>query len=889
MSVTTHINFGFRDLRTSVELQLAPGRPLSVSVFSAGGIKFGGLALSTSAVGAITSTTKLSPSTFTRFRAQIQQRAQFKALGASINASLSAYNNATQLILQGQTALRDLTVFGTASLTPGAVSGAVTSFFNVNDLIQLSGFSPGDITLSASTRAAAASRFAARSTQLTSFAGSISATASNFKLFGATITENFNRQPRPTDDELDAPSTPALARGGAAAEQDTARKTKKELLTRGIKSAIAKPKSWVRDIGTKKEPLRSFKLTPGFNSITNMVFASDNASQPSGAEPLAPFSPVFPFNKSHVTESGHLFEQDDTPGATRVHLYHRSGSNIEMHNDGSVVYKSVGGRYTITHGDDVVKIEGQCQIHVDNDVSVYAKGNVNIQSDKGVNINTAEDFTVHAKNINLRAKRKSTVDGTTIDLRYVKLPGVPVHTPTGMAPQLIAGALKADYPDAATKIAARRAIDRKLNTAYRKRILAKLALPTAVSVAAASRDLLRITEFAQFGSFVPNFKWPSITQPVLLGETPRTNPLSNPLIYSTKSDAANAYRGRLFDTPSEVNNVELYQAHVDTRRTLGEITTIDIAIPGEKTTPMLSRVARATPRPVVYANRDALRGLVISPGVRLGSSSFTLGDIVDVYHSPNEANYINAESILTDAYVDPITGEISLPPDTGCGGGGDCDSVTFSTTDTAHPHYYKLPDGVSIDRTDIYREMRADILASLGFDIDKEDDLVKLGRNCEPNGRFDAEYWIKKAQRPDTLTGGRVVIGWNGYWLARIENEYKTGNCSSADASRCSPKNYIDPQWVNRWPCVTGGSGDCFDVGGTNLSTSGTVGLAPTLVDPSTATSNYVAPGYSSCGDRIVNGWNFINNCSQGCIQGEDGCGTYPDELTCLEQNNCYQ
>jgi hypothetical protein len=631
------IRFGFSDARTSAELMLAPGRPLSVSVLNFGGLKLGPVSLNT--IGAISSVggaSKLSPAMFTNMRAQLQQKAQLKGLSASVNASLHAYRDASQLVLQGQTALRDTVIFGTSTLSPSATTGAVTSFFPASDLVQLSGMRVGNITGSVTARAAAASQYAARGAQLAGFASSIASTANSFKMAGVRITENFNRQPRPTDDELDAPSTPALARGGAAAEKDTARKTKKELTVRAIKTAIPRPKSWARNIGTAKEPWRSYKLTPGFNAVTGMVFAADNTSQPVDGEPLATFNPQFPYNKSTVSESGHLFELDDTPGATRVHLYHRSGTNIEMH-------------HTVTHGDDVIRVEGHCKIHVDQNVSLYAKGEVNIQSDKGVNINTTKDFTVHAENINLRAKKTSTVDGTTIDLRYVKLPGVPVHTPSGMAPRLSVGALKADYPTVTARIEAQKQVDRKLNTAYRKRILAKLATAaTAAGVAVAVRDLMRVVEFTQFGSFSPNIQWPQITQPVIT--PPQENPLSNPLIYSTKSYAASVYRGRLFDTPEEVNNAELYQAHIDTRRALGDITTTGIAIPGERSTPTFNRVTPISPRVVSYVNRDVYRDVSVRPSLRLGDTTFTLANVVDTFHSPDVSNFITDPITLSDGY-----------------------------------------------------------------------------------------------------------------------------------------------------------------------------------------------------------------------------------------------
>ena len=46
--------------------------------------------------------------------------------------------------------------------------------------------------------------------------------------------------------------------------------------------------------------------------------------------PDSPAAPVYPFNKVTQTESGHVFEVDDTMGAERISTYHRSGTFQEI-------------------------------------------------------------------------------------------------------------------------------------------------------------------------------------------------------------------------------------------------------------------------------------------------------------------------------------------------------------------------------------------------------------------------------------------------------------------------------------------------------------------------------------------------------------------------------
>ena len=62
-------------------------------------------------------------------------------------------------------------------------------------------------------------------------------------------------------------------------------------------------------------------------------------------EPPTPFAAKYPFNKVHESEAGHIIEVDNTPGAERLHNYHKSGTFDEVHPDGTKVEKIVGKHY----------------------------------------------------------------------------------------------------------------------------------------------------------------------------------------------------------------------------------------------------------------------------------------------------------------------------------------------------------------------------------------------------------------------------------------------------------------------------------------------------------------------------------------------------------------
>ena len=77
--------------------------------------------------------------------------------------------------------------------------------------------------------------------------------------------------------------------------------------------------------------------------------------------------PEYPYNHITYTESGHLFELDDTPEYERVRLLHRSQSFLEFTNDGSKIENVVGESYVLCdsnifkhiYGDEIKNVKGR--------------------------------------------------------------------------------------------------------------------------------------------------------------------------------------------------------------------------------------------------------------------------------------------------------------------------------------------------------------------------------------------------------------------------------------------------------------------------------------------------------------------------------------------------
>lgn len=118
-------------------------------------------------------------------------------------------------------------------------------------------------------------------------------------------------------------------------------------------------------------------------------------------EPPTPYAAEYPHNKVISTESGHHQEFDDTPGAERIHTYHRSGTFEEIHPDGSVVTKVVKDNYEIIFGNNNIYVKGTINVVVDADVNIRVGGNVDAKVGGTIDTESGGNTTIKAPNIHL--------------------------------------------------------------------------------------------------------------------------------------------------------------------------------------------------------------------------------------------------------------------------------------------------------------------------------------------------------------------------------------------------------------------------------------------------------------------------------------------------------
>ena len=94
--------------------------------------------------------------------------------------------------------------------------------------------------------------------------------------------------------------------------------------------------------------------------------------------------PEYPKNHVFKSESGHVFEVDDTPGHERLLDYHKSGTYAEIDNKGNKITTVVGSNQTVIINDDYVHIRGNVRMTVDGNLRQYVGGNyhLEVQGDK---------------------------------------------------------------------------------------------------------------------------------------------------------------------------------------------------------------------------------------------------------------------------------------------------------------------------------------------------------------------------------------------------------------------------------------------------------------------------------------------------------------------------
>jgi hypothetical protein len=132
---------------------------------------------------------------------------------------------------------------------------------------------------------------------------------------------------------------------------------------------------------------------PKYDQKADQLEAVVNPNNSYG-ELKTPYDSKYPYNHSLTSESGHSIEMDDTPGAERVAITHRSGTFSEIHPDGSKVEKILNDNVQIIVKDNQVYIMGNEQKTTQGSLKLYIKGNAKLQVDGSVELEVKGDFAM---------------------------------------------------------------------------------------------------------------------------------------------------------------------------------------------------------------------------------------------------------------------------------------------------------------------------------------------------------------------------------------------------------------------------------------------------------------------------------------------------------------
>lgn len=208
----------------------------------------------------------------------------------------------------------------------------------------------------------------------------------------------------------------------------------------GVENTLGVAQDGMQD-PTGEYPKRDYNYGSSINKasrgskINNLYVGGGDIGVSLNIQPQRPSE--YPFNQVQETQSGHVIEQDDTPGGERVLIKHRTGAGVEMRADGSVIISAVNNKVEVTGGDQTVIIEGNGNLVYQGNLNMKVTGDYNVDVGGNYNVNVAgtlketiehhhkTEVTGNSEYITKKTKTTKTV-GTSTDVmlsdfnQYVK-------------------------------------------------------------------------------------------------------------------------------------------------------------------------------------------------------------------------------------------------------------------------------------------------------------------------------------------------------------------------------------------------------------------------------------------------------------------------------------
>lgn len=187
-----------------------------------------------------------------------------------------------------------------------------------------------------------------------------------------------------------------------------------------------------------KNKLRVTNVPTASHASTGL--SGDSASSgASFSEPEDAYGAVYPYNDVLVSESGHVFEIDDTPSAERINLQHRSGSYYEQRPDGSVIRKSNKTTYDFTRENKHEHVNGRKQVTIDKGMQLLVNASESGES-LTIEIGSGGHFnlTIKSGNLNINVLKGNLNKRVAGDLNEI-IEGNVTRVVQGNVTQTVAG------------------------------------------------------------------------------------------------------------------------------------------------------------------------------------------------------------------------------------------------------------------------------------------------------------------------------------------------------------------------------------------------------------------------------------------------------------------
>lgn len=129
-------------------------------------------------------------------------------------------------------------------------------------------------------------------------------------------------------------------------------------------------------------------------------------------EPATAYAAKYPHNKVMKTESGHAVEIDDTPGAERIHIFHKSGTYVEIDRAGQLVVKTVGNKFDVVVGNESVYVGGNATVEVKGNININVAGNADVKIGGTATVESGGAMTLKAPTTTIDSTVTITGDTT---------------------------------------------------------------------------------------------------------------------------------------------------------------------------------------------------------------------------------------------------------------------------------------------------------------------------------------------------------------------------------------------------------------------------------------------------------------------------------------------